>query len=58
MDPQAGQLLREHQRQARGHHRIKDEDRPKLTPLTTLQLLTRADKAGAQIASLCRGMHQ
>jgi len=58
MDPQTGQLLREHLRQARGHHRIKDEDRPKQTPPTTLQLLTRADKAGAQIGALCRGMHQ
>ena len=58
MDPQTGQLLREHLRQTRGRHRIKDEDRPKQTPLTTLQLLTRADKAGAQIGALCRGMHQ
>ena len=58
MDPQIGQLLREHLRQARGRHRIKDEDRPKQTPLTTLQLLSRADRAGAQIGALCRGMHQ
>src|SRR5579872_3941614 len=58
MDPQTGQLLREHLRQARGRHRIRDEDRPKQTPLTTLQLLSRADKAGAQIGVLCRGMHE
>ena len=58
MDPQTGQLLREHLLQARGRHRIKDEDRPKQTPLTTLQLLSRADMAGAQIGALCRGMHQ
>jgi transposase len=58
MDPHTGQLLREHLRQARGRHRIKDEDRPKQTPLTTLQLLARADKAGVQIGMLCRGMHQ
>jgi len=58
MDPHTGQLLREHLRQARGRHRIKDEDRPKQTPLTTLQLLSRADRAGAQIGALCRGMHQ
>jgi transposase len=58
MDPHTGQLLREHLRQARGRHCIQDEDRPKQTPLTTLQLLTRADKAGAQIGALCRGMHQ
>jgi len=58
LDLQTGQLLREHLRQARGRHRIKDEDRPKQTPLTTLQLLTRTDRAGAQIGALCRGMHQ
>jgi hypothetical protein len=58
MDQQTGQLLREHLRQVRGRHRIKDEDRPKQTPLTTLQLLSRADRAGAQIGALCRGMHQ
>ena len=58
LDPQTGQLLREHLHQTRGRHRIKDEDRPKQTPLTTLQLLSRADKAGAQIGGLCRGMHR
>ena len=58
LDPHTGQLLREHLRQARGRHRIQDEDRPKQTPLTTLQLLTRADQVGAQIGALCRGMHQ
>jgi transposase len=58
MDPQTGQLLREHLLQARGRHRIKEEDRPKQTPQSTLQLLSRADTAGAQIGALCRGMHQ
>jgi hypothetical protein len=57
LDPQTGQLLREHLRQARGRHRIKDEDRPKQTPLGTLQLLARADRVGTQIGALCRGMH-
>jgi uncharacterized protein YunC (DUF1805 family) len=57
LDPQTGQLLREHLRQARGRHRIQDEDRPKQTPLGILRLLCRADKAGAQIGALCRGMH-
>ena len=58
LDPQTGQLLREHLRQARGGHRIKDEDRSRKTPLGTQQLLCRADKAGSQIGALCRGMHQ
>ena len=58
LDPRTGQLLREHLRHARGGHRIKDEDRPKQTPLSTQQLLSRADRAGSQIGALCRGMHQ
>jgi len=58
LDPQTGQLLREHLCQVRGGHRIKDEDRSRKTPLGTQQLLYRADKAGSQIGALCRGMHQ
>jgi transposase len=58
LNPGTGQLLREHLRQARGGHRIKDQDRPKHTPLGTQQLLDRADHAGEQIGALCRGMHQ
>ena len=57
LHPETGELLREHLRQARGGHRIKEEDRPKQTPLGTLQLLCRADKAGSQIGALCRAMH-
>jgi hypothetical protein len=57
LDPKTGQLLREHHRQVRGRHRIKNEDRPKHTPLGTQQLLCRADRAGSQIGALCRGMH-
>jgi transposase len=58
LNPVTGQLLREHLRQARGGHRIKDQDRPKHTPLGTQQLLDRADQAGEQIGALCRTMHQ
>jgi transposase len=57
LDPQNGQLLREHMHQKRGGHRIKDEDRSRKTPTGTQQLLYRADKAGSQIGALCRGMH-
>ena len=47
LDPQTGQLLREHLRQERGRHRIKDEDRPQQNSAsTTQQLLARAEKAG------------
>jgi hypothetical protein len=54
LDPQTGQLLREHLRTARGHHRILDDDRPARTPLSTLALLRRADAAGPQIGAVCR----
>jgi hypothetical protein len=58
LDPKTGQLLREHLRAPRGGHRIKDDDRSAKTPLGTQHLLCRADKAGSQIGTLCRGMHQ
>jgi transposase len=58
INPRDGQLLREHLRHARGGRRIKDEDRPRKTPLSTQQLLARADRTGAQIGAVCRGMHQ
>ena len=57
LNPNTGQLLREHLRQERGRHRIQDEDRPRRTPLSTQQLLHRAEKAGRQIGVLCQAMH-
>jgi hypothetical protein len=53
LDPKTGQLLREHVRQKRGWYRIKEEDRPKRTPLRTSQLLWRAGRAGSHIGALC-----
>jgi transposase len=58
LNPSTGQLLREHLRQARGGHRIQEQDRPKHAPLGTQQLLNRADQAGEQIGALCRSMHK
>jgi hypothetical protein len=57
LNPLTGQLLREHLCQQRGRHRIKDEDRPRRTPLSTQQLLNRAAKAGPHIAALCQALH-
>jgi hypothetical protein len=53
LDPQTGQLLREHLRQPRGTHRILPEDRQQKTPLTTQQLLRRADNASDRIGLFC-----
>lgn len=58
IDPRTGQLLREHLRQQRGRHRIQDEDRPSRTPLSTEQLLRRAEVAGPHIGALCQAMHR
>jgi hypothetical protein len=58
LHPRTGELLREHLRQARGARRIHEEDRPKQTPPSTLQLLIRAGKAGKHVHTLCQGMHQ
>jgi hypothetical protein len=57
LDPRTGQLLREHLHQAPGCHRIQERDRPERTPLTTQQLLVRAERSGAQIGAPCRGMY-
>ena len=58
IDPFNGQLLREHLRQERGRHRIKDEDRPSRTPLSTEQLINRARKAGASIGAVCAALYR
>jgi len=58
LDLRTGQLLREHLRQKRGAHRIRDEDRPRRTPLHIQQLLARARKAGPSIGALCDVIHQ
>jgi len=58
LDPRTGQLLREHLRQSRGRHRIKDEDRPPRTPQGILQLLARAAQAGPHIGELAQGMYR
>src|SRR3970282_2659750 len=46
LHPQTGQLLREHVRAPRGHHRIADPDRPARTPASTTALLARPLRAG------------
>jgi hypothetical protein len=57
LDPKTGQLLREHLRQQRGRHGIKDEDRPKWTPPGTVQLLARASKIADNIGTFCTALH-
>jgi transposase len=57
LDPKTHQLLREHVRQQRGRHRIAPDDNPKKTPVTTVQLLARASRAGSHIGTFCQQIH-
>jgi transposase len=54
LHPHTNQLLREHLRQRRGGYRIQEEDRPTKMPLSTVQLLRRAEHAGTHIGKLCQ----
>lgn len=57
IDPATGQLLHEHLPQSRGLHRIRDDDRPKRTPLAVQQLLARARNAAPSIGVFCQTLH-
>ena len=57
LDPRNGQLLREHLRGERGRHRIKEEDRPRRTPIGVVQLLARMATAGQHIGQFCKLLH-
>jgi hypothetical protein len=58
IDPKTHTLLREHICQRRGLHRIRVEDHPKKTPVTTVQLLARAARAGSHIGVFCEAIHR
>jgi hypothetical protein len=56
LDPQTGQLLREHLRQARGGRRIKDEDRPqrrRSAHSNCCAAPTKPDRRSARSAAAC-----
>ena len=55
--PKTGELLREHVRQKKGRRAMQAEDRPKKTPQTTVQLLSRACNAGESIGLVCQAIH-
>lgn len=58
LDPARHTLLREHLKQQRGGYRIRPEDNPKKTPLSTVQLIARARQAGAHIGALAEAIHR
>jgi transposase len=57
LDPKSGVLLREHLRQRRGHHRIREEDLPRRTPRSTQALLRSAHHVGPHAGTLCEQLH-
>jgi hypothetical protein len=58
LDPSNYQLLREHLRQFPGNYRIHEEDRSNKTPLSTVQPLARAAKAGPHIGQLSQAIYR
>lgn len=58
LDPRTSELLREHLRTQRGHHRVADADRTTRTPAKTLALLNSARTAGPHIGALCDHLHR
>jgi len=58
LHPGTNQLLREHLRQKPGGYRIQEEDHPKKMPLSTAQLLRRAEHAGVKIGKLCQLIYE
>ena len=57
LDPQTGQLMREHLHQQRSRHRFEPQDRSPRTPPRVHQLLWRTEQAGTHIGSFCRALH-
>jgi transposase len=55
--PKTGELLREHVRQEKGRRGMQPEDRPEKTPVSTVQLLSRACHAGESIGVVCQAIH-
>ena len=58
LDPRTSQLLREHVRTRRGHHRVAEADRSSRTPAKMLALLATARTAGPHIGALCDHLHR
>jgi transposase len=57
LDRHTGTLLREHRRHGPGRYHTQREDRPRRTPVSTADLLRRADRIGVAVGVLCRQLH-
>ena len=58
LDKSTGALLREYVVQKPGGRRVRDEDRPKQTPKSTLYLLGELTRAGDHVATLVAQLHR
>jgi len=58
LHPKTNDLLREHLRTQRGHHRFEKRDLPRKTPSSTEALLRRAHFAGTSIGTLCEHIYR
>jgi len=57
LDPRSHSLLREHLHQKPGRYCIVEEDKPSRTPASTLELLSKARRAGPAVGDLCDEIH-
>src|SRR5690606_38550536 len=58
LDPKTGELLREHLAVLRGGRRVREEDRPKRTPKSTLYYLGEMARVGRNAGALAEGLRQ
>jgi transposase len=58
LDKSNGVLLREYVVQKRGGRRVREEDRPKQTPPSTLYLLDELTRVGKHVATLAAQLHR
>jgi transposase len=58
LDKSNGMLLREYVVQKRGGRRVRDEDRPKQTPKSTLHLVSELERVGRNVATLVEQMRR
>ncbi len=58
LDPKTGQLLIEHQRTKRGHHRIREQSRSRRSSPKIQQVLERAELTGQNVGRVCEAIHR
>jgi transposase len=57
LDPKTGQLVIEHLKTKRGHHRIREQTKARRSPPRLLDVLARADLTGKNVGRVCAAIH-